>query len=52
MLEVDGEGRPALGLRHDFATNQRHLVQFDQGYRREGAVSDYNPLKRPPEKRR
>ena len=34
VLEVDREGRPALALRHDFTTNERHLIEFDQGYRR------------------
>jgi hypothetical protein len=44
VLEVDAQGRPALGLRHDFTTNERHLVEFDQGYRRTGVISDYSPL--------
>lgn len=44
VLEVDRDGRPALALRHDFTTNERHLVEFDQGYRRSGVISDYSPL--------
>lgn len=44
VIEVDREGRPALALRHDFTTNERHLVQFEGGYRRTGVVSDYNPM--------
>ena len=46
VLEVDGEGRPKLARRHDFATNEWTTVEFDQGYRRSGVVSDYNPLDR------
>lgn len=44
VIEVDSEGRPALAMRHDLTTNERHLVEYDQGYRRTGIVSDYNPL--------
>ena len=45
VLEVDGEGRPALARRIDCETGDRSIVEFDQGYRREGVVvSDYNPL--------
>jgi hypothetical protein len=44
VLEVDREGRPALALLHDLATNERHLVEYEGGYRRTGVVSDYNPM--------
>ena len=44
VLEVDAEGRPALARRHDLATNEKHLVEFEGGYRRTGVVSDYNPM--------
>jgi hypothetical protein len=46
VIEVDREGRPALALRHDFTTNEKHLVEFEGGYRRTGVVSDYNPMDR------
>jgi hypothetical protein len=45
VLEVDGEGRPALARRIDCETGERSIVEFDRGYRpAAGAVSDYNPL--------
>jgi hypothetical protein len=44
VLEVDAEGRASLALRHDFTTNERHLVEFEGGYRRSGVISDYSPL--------
>jgi len=45
VLEVDGDGRPALARRYDVATGEWGIVEFNQGYRQpSGAVSDYNPL--------
>ncbi len=46
VIEVDREGRPALALRHDFTTNEKHLMEFEGGYRRTGVVSEYNPMDR------
>ena len=44
VLAVDEKGRPSLGRRHDLVTNEWTTVEFDQGYRRTGVQSDYNPL--------
>lgn len=44
VLAVDEQGRPSLARRHDLETNEWTTIEFDQGYRREGVVSDYNPL--------
>ena len=44
VIAVDNKGRPSLARRHDVATNEWTTVEFDQGYRRSGVVSDYNPL--------
>ncbi len=46
VLAVDREGRPSLGRRHDLVTNEWTTVEFEGGYRKSGAVSDYNPLDR------
>jgi hypothetical protein len=45
VLEVDGQGRPALARRYETATGGWSTVEFDQGYRRNpGAQHEYNPL--------
>jgi hypothetical protein len=47
VLEVDGQGRPALAQRYDSSTGAWGIVEFQQGYRRRpGATSDYDPLSR------
>ena len=47
VLEVDGQGRPALAQRYDALTGEWSVTEFDQGYRRPGsAVSDYDPMSR------
>lgn len=46
VIEVDlVTGRPRVCRRHDLLTNERGLVEFQDGYRQQaGAVSDYDPL--------
>ena len=44
VLAVDEKGRPSLARRHDLVTNEWTTVEFEGGYRKSGAVSDYNPL--------
>jgi hypothetical protein len=45
VLEVDREGRPALARRIDCETDERSIVEYENGYRPQAAaVSDYNPL--------
>jgi hypothetical protein len=47
VLEVDGQGRPAVAQRYDALTGEWGTVEFEQGYRRPGgAVSDYDPMSR------
>lgn len=43
VLEVEG-CRAKLAPRHDLATNEKHLIEYEGGYRRTGVVSDYNPM--------
>jgi hypothetical protein len=45
VVEVDRQGRPAVGRRLDLETNEWSVIEFAAGYRPQpGAVSDYNPL--------
>jgi hypothetical protein len=43
VIEVEG-CQAKLALRHDLTTNERHLIEYEGGYRRTGVVSDYNPM--------
>ena len=43
VLEVEG-CRPKRALRHDLATNEKSIIEFEGGYRREGVTTEYNPL--------
>ena len=44
VIEVDREGRSALAVRHDLATNEWSTIEYEGGYRRTGVVSEYNPM--------
>jgi hypothetical protein len=45
VLEVDGQGRPAIARRYDALTGERGIVEFAGGYRRPGDVQhEYDPL--------
>lgn len=43
VLEVEG-CRAKLALRHDLTTNEKHLIEYEGGYRRTGVVGEYNPM--------
>src|SRR5260370_26957014 len=45
VLEVDGQGRPALAPRYDALTGERSLAEVNQGYRQGGGPKhEYNPF--------
>jgi len=47
VLEVDAEGRPAVGRRHDLLTGEKGVVGMTNGYYgagKSGAVHEYDPL--------
>lgn len=44
VLEVDAQGRPKLARVVDCSTGQAGFVDYCDGYRQAGALSDYNPL--------
>ena len=43
-LEVDGEGRVSRARVIDCATGEAGYVDYAEGYRQSGVVSDWNPL--------
>jgi len=46
VVAVDGNGRAVRANRYDVGTGEWGMVEFEDGYRKSGVESSYDPIKR------